>query len=71
MSIVEPPKVKYKRAWSEAERTAIHKNLSRFVAERKVPGKKDCTQCVKEEEALAQQSWKDVKNFCLQHNCDP
>ncbi|XP_073722748.1 uncharacterized protein [Misgurnus anguillicaudatus] len=56
-------KVNVKRPWSEAERSAVHKHLAKFIAERRVPGKLPCMKCIEEEEALNERSWKDVKNF--------
>ncbi|XP_029987178.1 serine-rich 25 kDa antigen protein-like isoform X5 [Sphaeramia orbicularis] len=58
-----PSKSSVKRPWTEKEKSAVNKHLGRFVGERKVPGKKDCTACIEQERALAQRSWKDVKNF--------
>ncbi|XP_029985631.1 uncharacterized protein LOC115416058 isoform X4 [Sphaeramia orbicularis] len=58
-----PSKSSVKRPWTEKEKSAVNKHLGRFVEERKVPGKKDCTACIEQERALAQRSWKDVKNF--------
>lgn len=60
---VESPKVTVRRPWSEAERSAVNKHLGKFMAERRVPGKVQCMQCIEEEKALRQRSWKDVKNF--------
>ncbi|XP_044078404.1 uncharacterized protein LOC122888253 [Siniperca chuatsi] len=59
----EGPKVQLKRPWSEAERTAVNKQLGKFMAERRVPGKEDCVKCITQEKSLDQKSWKDVKNF--------
>ncbi|XP_031147359.1 uncharacterized protein LOC116044389 isoform X4 [Sander lucioperca] len=63
-----PPVVKVKRPWSEAERSAVNKHMAKFMAERRVPGKEHCMRCIKEEEALGQRSWKDVKNFVYNTN---
>ncbi|KAM9488366.1 uncharacterized protein Hap1MRO34_005317 isoform 1-T1 [Clarias gariepinus] len=57
------PGVKVKKPWSEGERDAVRKHLGKFITERRVPGKENCMRCVTAEKALAQRSWKDVKNF--------
>ncbi|TKS69268.1 hypothetical protein D9C73_003332 [Collichthys lucidus] len=59
----EPPKVKVRRPWSEAERKVVEKHLGKFMAERRVPGKEDCMRCINEGKVLGQRSWKDVKDF--------
>lgn len=57
------PGVKVKKPWSEGERDAVRKHMGKFITERRVPGKENCMRCVTAEKALAQRSWKDVKNF--------
>ncbi|KAI7789871.1 hypothetical protein IRJ41_021112, partial [Triplophysa rosa] len=59
----ESPKVTVRRPWREAERRAVNKHLGKYMAERRVPGKVECMQCIEEEKALRERSWKDVKNF--------
>lgn len=60
---VGSPKVTIKRPWTDKEKTAVRKRLSAFMDQRRVPGKEDCVQCLKQEKALVERSWKDVKNF--------
>ncbi|KAG8005875.1 hypothetical protein GBF38_004886 [Nibea albiflora] len=61
--IDELPKQKVRRPWSEAERAAVNRHMSRFTEERRVPGKEDCVRCLMKEKSLKLRSWKDVKNF--------
>ncbi|XP_054863262.1 uncharacterized protein LOC111580683 isoform X2 [Amphiprion ocellaris] len=61
--VLEKPVLKVKRPWSDAERSAVHKHLSNFMAERRVPGKEPCLHCLKKESALDGRTWKDIKNF--------
>lgn len=53
-----------KRLWSEEETTAVERQLRKFITLLKVPGKKDCLQCIASEpEALKWRDWKAVKYF--------
>lgn len=63
LSFVDLQKINIKRPWSEHEKRAIHKHLGKFITERRVPRKMDCTQVLNAEKVLAQRSWKDIKNW--------
>ncbi|XP_044076973.1 uncharacterized protein LOC122887610 [Siniperca chuatsi] len=39
----------WRRPWSEAERTAVSKQLGKFMALRRVPGKENCIKCITRE----------------------
>ncbi|KAL1272198.1 hypothetical protein QQF64_028060 [Cirrhinus molitorella] len=50
----EATNINVKRPWSQEERNAVDKHMGRFMAERRVPGKDDCMQCIEKEKALGQ-----------------
>ncbi|XP_041845831.1 protein starmaker-like isoform X3 [Melanotaenia boesemani] len=53
-----------KRPWTDKERTAVKRQLAKFIALKKVPAKEDCMMCIcKESPVLRTRSWKDVKYF--------
>lgn len=53
-----------KRPWSDVERRAVEDQLGKFLRLRKVPGKTDCSECVRKAgTALKARTWKDVKNY--------
>ncbi|XP_074548966.1 uncharacterized protein LOC141807087 [Halichoeres trimaculatus] len=53
-----------KRPWTEKERNAVKRRLTKFIALKKVPAKQDCLMCIaKESPALKARTWKDVKYF--------
>ncbi|XP_059896821.1 M-phase phosphoprotein 8 isoform X2 [Gadus macrocephalus] len=54
---------KAKRLWSEAEQTAVRRQLGDIGALTKVPVKKDCDACLAAEPALRSRTWREVKYF--------
>nr|XP_033470397.1 uncharacterized protein LOC117249113 [Epinephelus lanceolatus] len=59
----EPLQATVRRPWSEAERMAVEKHLGNFLAERRVPWKRDCLRAIQADKALSERSWKSVKNY--------
>ncbi|XP_067352979.1 uncharacterized protein [Channa argus] len=56
--------IKVRRPWTEQEKTAVQKNMAKFVALRRVPAKNDCLLCIgKASPVLSARTWKDVKYF--------
>ncbi|XP_055017813.1 uncharacterized protein LOC129411297 isoform X2 [Boleophthalmus pectinirostris] len=53
-----------KRPWTETEKNAVRRQMGKFMALRKVPGKNDCRMCIEKESAsLGARTWRDVKYF--------
>jgi hypothetical protein len=54
--------------WSEAEKSAVKRQLSKFIKLRKVPGKVDCLNAINNEPALKPHydNWQKIK-FCVRN----
>ncbi|KAK0144745.1 M-phase phosphoprotein 8 [Merluccius polli] len=52
-----------KRLWSEAEQSAVRRQLGDICMLTKVPGKKECDACLAAEPALRSRTWREVKYF--------
>lgn len=53
-----------KRIWSEDEKAAVLKHLQTSILLKKLPGKAAIDKCIESEGALANRSWRNVKDFC-------
>lgn len=59
----QDPKCK-RQKWKTEEQRAVRRHLGNYISIRKVPGKKDCLDCIRSEpEALGSRTWRDVKNY--------
>ncbi|XP_064180423.1 uncharacterized protein LOC135249061 [Anguilla rostrata] len=55
---------KKKGSWTVAEQTAVKSELQEFIAQMRVPGKKDCEACLEAKpDILHNRSWKDIKYY--------
>ncbi|XP_058255761.1 uncharacterized protein si:ch211-266o15.1 isoform X2 [Hemibagrus wyckioides] len=53
-----------RKNWNQEEQRAVRKHLGNYISINKVPGKKDCLDCIMTEpEALRTRTWRDVKNY--------
>ena len=58
------PRKQAKRPWTEEERTVVHRHMGKFLALKRVPGKKECEICIEQEShVLNNRTWKEVKYF--------
>lgn len=57
-------KIQVKRPWTDEEKKAVKRQMAKFIALRKVPGKNDCALCIgMESPVLRTRTWKDIKYF--------
>ena len=42
-------KIQVKRPWTDREKDAVQRRMAKFIALKKVPGKKDCLLCIGKE----------------------
>ncbi|XP_017577082.1 uncharacterized protein si:ch211-266o15.1 isoform X1 [Pygocentrus nattereri] len=53
-----------RRKWSVEEQEAVRRHMAKYISLLKVPGKKDCLDCVRTEpDALKSRTWRDVKYY--------
>ncbi|XP_037391621.1 uncharacterized protein LOC119264189 isoform X1 [Pygocentrus nattereri] len=55
--------VQPRRPWTDREKEAVWRHLTKYRALKNVPGKADCLRCIQAELALKTRTWKDIKNF--------
>ena len=57
-----------RRRWSQSERKAVEYHLAKFFRLQKVPGKRECSDCLsKAGSELENRTWKDVKYYVYNH----
>ena len=52
------------RKWSDGERAAVFRHLGCYIDASRLPGKGAIEACIREEPALKDRSWINIKNFC-------
>ncbi|KAG7458376.1 hypothetical protein JOB18_011951 [Solea senegalensis] len=50
--------------WTDEERTAILRRMTKFISARRIPGEKDCLRCIgKESPVLNNRTWQNIKDM--------
>ncbi|XP_053093359.1 uncharacterized protein si:ch211-266o15.1 isoform X3 [Pangasianodon hypophthalmus] len=53
-----------RQKWKKEEQRAVRRQLGNYISINKVPGKKDCLDCIRAEpEALRSRTWRGIKNY--------